>query len=65
MKKMKSKENGSVTLIVLVTILFIVIILSSFLVYISSRRRAQIKETETISETYNENMTSIYTNINK
>ena len=43
---MKSNEKGSVTLIVLVTILFIVILLSSFLVYVNTKRRAQINQTK-------------------
>ena len=45
---MKTKEKGSVTLIVLVTVLFIVILLSSFLVYINTKRRSQIGQTEEI-----------------
>ena len=49
---METKERGSVAVIVTVTILFILIILSSFLVYTSSRRRAQLKETEIISNSY-------------
>ena len=39
---MKYNEKGSVTMIVAVTILFIVILLSSFLLYPSAIRRAQI-----------------------
>ncbi len=60
---MKKNENGSVTLVVLVTVLFIVILLSSYLVYVSSRRRAQLKETEAISESYDGNMAEIYNSI--
>ena len=57
---MKYNEKGSVTMIVVATILFIVILLSSFLVYTSARRRAQIKETEAISKAYDGDMNEIY-----
>ena len=57
---MKYNEKGSVTMIVAVTILFIVILLSSFLVYTSARRRAQIEETALISNAYNGDMDAIY-----
>ncbi len=60
---MKSNENGSVTLIVIVTILFIVILLSSYLIYTSERRRAQLRETEIISNSYDGNMAEIYNSI--
>lgn len=63
--KIKANEKGSVTLIVLVTVLFVVILLSSFLVYISARRRAQLKETEEISNSYDGDMSAIYSEINK
>lgn len=63
--KIKTNEKGSVTLIVLVTVLFVIILLSSFLVYISARRRAQLKETEEISNSYDGDMTTIYTEITK
>ena len=57
---MKYNEKGSVTMIVAVTILFIVILLSSFLVYTSARRRAQIEETALISNAYDGDMDAIY-----
>lgn len=57
---MKYNEKGSVTMIVAVTILFIVILLSSFLVYTSARRRAQIEETALISNAYDGDMDTIY-----
>lgn len=63
--KIKTNEKGSVTLIVLVTVLFVVILLSSFLVYVSARRRAQLKETEEISNSYDGDMSAIYTEITK
>lgn len=56
-------EKGSVTLIVLVTVLFIVILLSSFLVYTSTKRRAQLKETEEIAKNYDVDMEELYNNL--
>lgn len=60
---METKERGSVAVIVTVTILFILILLSSFIVYTSARRRAQLKETEIISNSYNGEMQEIYNDI--
>ena len=60
---METKERGSVAVIVTVTILFILIILSSFIVYTSARRRAQLKETEIISNSYDGKMQEIYNDI--
>lgn len=60
---METKERGSVAVIVTVTILFILILLSSFLVYTSSRRRVQLKETEIISNSYDGKMQEIYNRI--
>ena len=60
---MKTKEKGSVTLIVLVTVLFIVILLSSFLVYINTKRRSQIGQTEEIEKNYDGNMSEIYSEV--
>ena len=57
---MKLNEKGSVTLIVLVTILFIVILLSSFLIYTNLKRREQLKETKEISNIYDGDMEAIY-----
>ena len=57
---MKSNEKGSVTLIVLVTILFIVILLSSFLVYVNTKRRAQINQTKEIEKNYDGDMNAVY-----
>ena len=62
---MKLNEKGSVTLIVLVTVLFIVILLSSFLIYTNTKRRAQLKETEEIAKNYDGNMEKIYNELEK
>lgn len=60
---MKYNEKGSVTMVVAVTIFFIVILLSSFYIYTSARRRSQLEETERIAESYNGDMESIYTQL--
>ena len=57
---MKSDEKGSVTLIVLVTVLFIVILLSSFLIYTNLKRRAQLKYTQEVANAYDGDMKEIY-----
>ena len=43
MKIRKNLEKGSATMIVIFVILFIVIILSTFLVYVTSKRNNQLK----------------------
>ena len=60
---MQNKERGSVAIIVTVTILFIIILLSSFLIYTSSRRRAQLEETEKISNSYDGDLEEVYNNL--
>ena len=57
---MKSDEKGSVTLIVLVTVLFIVILLSSFLIYTNLKRREQLKYTQEVANAYDGDMKEIY-----
>lgn len=57
---MKTKERGSVAVIVTITILFIIILLSSFLIYTSARRRAQLEETQKISNSYDGNLEEVY-----
>ena len=46
-------EKGSVTLIVAITILFIFAVLGTNLVFISSKRRAQLEETKILQNAYN------------
>ena len=61
---MRQSEKGSVTMVVAVTIFFIVILLSSYFIYTTSRRKAQIEETEKIAEAYDGDMEAIYEEIN-
>lgn len=57
---MKS-EKGSVTLIVLVTILFIFILLSTNLIFISSKRKSQLQESMILQDIYQgDGMTRAY-----
>ncbi len=49
---MKKSEQGSVTLIVLVTVLFIIAILSAYLTFIISKRKAQLAETKQLQQAY-------------
>ena len=60
MKIRKNLEKGSVTMIVIFVIFFIVILLSTFLVYVTAKRNNQLKETERLSEIYNGDMQEIY-----
>ena len=60
MKIRKNLEKGSATMIVIFVIFFIVIILSTFLVYVTSKRNNQLKETEKLSEIYNEDIQETY-----
>ena len=53
-------EKGSTTMIVIFVILFIVIILSTFLVYITARRNRGLKDTEKLGQVYNEDMQVVY-----
>ncbi len=46
------REKGSVTLIVLVTVLFILILLSTSLIFISSKRRSQLQESMILQDIY-------------
>ena len=60
---MKQNEKGSVTMVVVATVFFIVIILSSFFIYTTSRRHAQIEETQRIANSYDGDMDDIYKNV--
>ena len=58
---MKKSERGSVTLIVLVTVLFIIAILSTYLTFIISKRKAQLAETKQLQQAYDGDLETIYT----
>lgn len=57
---MKKNENGSISAIVVVTVLFILMILGTYLTTISSKRKAQIQETLLLQEAYDGDMKNIY-----
>ena len=58
---MIKNEKGSVTLIVAVTILFIIIVLSSSLMLVSIKRKSQLQETKILQEIYGgDNLDEIY-----
>ncbi len=57
---MIKSEKGSVTLIVLTTVLFILALLATNLTYISAKRRAQLEETMILQDTYDADMTLTY-----
>ena len=49
---MLKSEKGSVTLIVVATILFIFAVLGTNLVYVSSKRKAQLQESMILQDIY-------------
>ena len=57
---MVKSERGSVTLIVLATILFIFVVLATNLVYVSAKRRSQLQETMILQEVYDKGMSQTY-----
>lgn len=57
---MVKSEKGSVTLIVLATILFILAVLATNLIYISSKRKSQIQETMILQNVYDTGMNETY-----
>lgn len=60
------KERGSVTLFVLVTCIFIVIILVTVMVNVENKKQAQKKEIEQITRSYEQNeqrMDEVYSRI--
>ncbi len=57
---MRRNENGSASAIVVVTILFILMILGTYLTTISSKRKSQLQETALLQKTYGGDMKNIY-----
>lgn len=57
---MRKNEKGSVTVIVVVTVLFILMLLGTYLVTISSKRKAQLQETILLQQAYGGDMQNIY-----
>lgn len=57
---MRKNEKGSVSAIVVVTILFILMILGTYLTTISSKRKSQLQETMLLQNAYEVDINSIY-----
>ena len=57
---MKKDEKGSVTLIVLATVLFIFALLTASLVFVSSKRKSQLQETMLLQDIYDSDMSKAY-----
>ncbi len=58
--KLSYKENGSVTLIVGVTIIFILVTLSISLATVSIKRRSQLMESKKLQEIYGGDIDEVY-----
>lgn len=58
---MKSNERGSVSLIVTVTVMFILIILSASLMFVSTKRKAQLQESQILQNVYGGDLYETYT----
>ena len=57
-KRIIKKENGAITSIVLVTVLFFVTILSTAYALISAQRRAQMQSQITVKDVYEKDLNS-------
>ena len=57
-KRIIKKENGAITAIVLVTVLFFVTILSTAYALISAQRRAQMQSEITVKDVYEKDLSS-------
>lgn len=57
-KRIIKKENGAITTIVLVTVLFFVTILSTAYALISAQRRAQMQSEITVKDVYEKDLNS-------
>ncbi len=55
-KRNLKKENGSITVVVLVTVLFFVTILSTAYVVVSAQRRAQMQSEITAKDVYEKDL---------
>lgn len=58
-KRIIKKENGAITAIVLVTVLFFVTILSTAYALISAQRRAQMQSEITVKDVYEKDLNSV------
>ena len=57
-KRIIKKENGAITALVLVTVLFFFIILSTAYALISAQRRAQMQSQITVKDVYEKDLNS-------
>ena len=57
-KRIIKKENGAITAIVLITVLFFVTILSTAYALISAQRRAQMQSEITVKDVYEKDLNS-------
>ena len=57
---MVKSERGSVTLIVLATILFIFAVLATNLIFVSAKRKSQLQETMLLQDAYDTGMSASY-----
>ena len=58
-KRIIKKENGAITALVLVTVLFFVTILSTAYALISAQRRAQMQSEITVKDVYEKDLNSV------
>lgn len=61
---MKNKEKGSSTIIVFVSVMFLLIILGTTLTALAMKSKSQLVELDTLRNTYDGNMAEIYNNYN-
>lgn len=61
---MKANEKGSATLIVFVTIMFLLIILGTALTTLAMKSKSQMVELETLKNSYDGDMATAYKNYN-
>lgn len=61
---MKKKEEGSSTIIVFVSVMFLLIILGTTLTALAMKSKSQLVELDTLRNIYDGNMAEIYNNYN-
>ncbi len=61
---MKNKEKGSSTIIVFVSVMFLLIMLGTILTALAMKSKSQLIELDTLRNVYDGNMAEIYQNYN-
>lgn len=61
---MKNKEKGSSTIIVFVSVMFLLIMLGTTLTALAMKSKSQLIELDTLRNVYDGNMAEIYQNYN-